>query len=50
LPKAGAEWVDREVVVDRNLISSRKVDDIPAFNHEIVDVLRSGIERERRTA
>lgn len=50
LQNAGAEWVDREVVVDRNLVSSRKVDDIPAFNHEIVDVLRSGIERERRTA
>jgi protease I len=50
LQNAGAEWVDREVVVDRNLISSRKPDDIPAFNHEIVDVLRSGIERERQMA
>jgi protease I len=50
LQNAGAEWVDREVVVDRNLISSRKPDDIPAFNHEIVDLLRSGIERQRQMA
>jgi putative intracellular protease/amidase len=27
-----AEWVDQEVVVDGNLVSSRKPDDIPAFN------------------
>ena len=32
LVNAGAEWVDEEVVVDRNLVSSRKPDDIPAFN------------------
>jgi protease I len=50
LQNAGAEWVDREVVVDRNLISSRKPADIPAFNREIADVLRSAIERERQTA
>jgi protease I len=31
LRNAGAEWVDQEVVVDGNLVSSRKPDDIPAF-------------------
>jgi protease I len=35
LTNAGAQWVDEEVVVDRNLVSSRKPDDIPAFNREI---------------
>jgi protease I len=50
LENAGAEWVDREVVVDRNLVSSRKPDDIPAFNRAIIEVLSSGVERERRTA
>jgi protease I len=35
LRNAGAEWVDQEVVVDRNLVSSRKPDDIPAFNREM---------------
>jgi len=33
---AGAQWVDQEVVVDGNLITSRKPDDIPAFCREIV--------------
>lgn len=32
LRNAGATWVDEEVVVDRNLVTSRKPDDIPAFN------------------
>jgi protease I len=39
---AGAEWVDEEVVVDRgpfSLVSSRKPDDLPAFNREFLAVL-----------
>ena len=36
LRNAGAEWVDQQVVVDENLVSSRKPDDIPAFNSEMV--------------
>jgi protease I len=36
LRNAGADWVDEEVVVDGNLVSSRKPDDIPAFNREMV--------------
>jgi protease I len=35
---AGAQWVDEEVVVDGNLITSRKPDDIPAFNREIIEL------------
>lgn len=35
LTNAGALWVDEEVVVDGKLITSRKPDDIPAFNREI---------------
>jgi protease I len=35
LTNAGAEWVDEEVVVDGKLVTSRKPDDIPAFNREI---------------
>ena len=38
LKNAGAEWVDQEVVVDRNLVSSRKPDDIPAFNRAMIDL------------
>ena len=35
---AGADWVDQEVVVDANLVTSRKPDDIPAFNREIINL------------
>lgn len=35
LTNAGAEWVDEEVVVDGKLVTSRKPDDIPAFNREL---------------
>lgn len=31
---AGGTWMDREVVVDGNIVTSRKPDDIPAFNRE----------------
>lgn len=41
LKNAGANWVDQEVVVDGQFITSRKPDDIPAFNREIVKALAS---------
>lgn len=37
---AGAEYIDREVVVDRNLITSRNPYDLPAFCREIISFLR----------
>jgi putative intracellular protease/amidase len=36
LTNAGAGWVDEEVVVDEHLVSSRKPQDIPAFNREMI--------------
>ena len=36
LRNAGATWVDEEVVVDGTLITSRKPDDLPAFNEEML--------------
>ena len=39
LRNAGAEWVDEEVVVDGNLITSRKPDDLPAFCQALEDAL-----------
>lgn len=39
LKNAGADWTDTEVCVDGNLITSRKPDDIPAFNREIMNAL-----------
>jgi protease I len=38
LRNAGAEWIDQEVVVDGELVSSRKPDDIPAFNREMLNL------------
>ena len=39
LKNAGAHWVDEPVIVDGNLITSRKPDDIPAFSQAIVEAL-----------
>lgn len=39
LINAGANWIDQECVVDRNLITSRKPEDIPAFNKAIIELL-----------
>lgn len=36
---AGGEWVDWAVVVDDNLITSRKPDDLPEFNNALIDML-----------
>ncbi len=41
LTNAGAEWVDEEVVVDSGLVSSRKPQDIPAFNREMIALFES---------
>jgi protease I len=38
LENAGVDWVDQEVVVDGNLVTSRKPDDIPAFNREMISL------------
>lgn len=37
--EAGAEWVDEEVVIDGNLITSRNPDDVPAFNKALMGML-----------
>jgi protease I len=42
LENAGAEWVDREVVVDQGLVTSRKPDDIPAFNRKMIEEFAEG--------
>jgi protease I len=42
LRNAGAEWVDEEVVVDDGLVTSRKPDDIPAFNKKMIEEFAEG--------
>ena len=50
LRNASAEWIDQEVVVDENLVSSRKPDDIPAFNRAMIDLFARMCAPMRRTA
>ncbi|MGZ3723419.1 MAG: type 1 glutamine amidotransferase domain-containing protein [Bdellovibrionales bacterium] len=47
LINAGAEWVDQEVVVDMGLITSRKPEDIPAFNKKIMEEILEGKHNRR---
>jgi protease I len=49
LRNAGAQWVDEESVVDGNLVSSRKPEDIPAFNRAMIDLF-SGTRAKARHA
>jgi protease I len=44
---AGGEWVDEEVVVDKGLVTSRKPDDLPAFNAKIVEEFCEGKHAEQ---
>jgi protease I len=45
---AGGNWVDREVVVDQGLVTSRKPDDIPAFNKKMVEEFAEGKHAEQK--
>ena len=46
LKNAGAKWVDREVVEDGNLVTSRKPDDIPAFNKKMIELFNAALQRQ----
>jgi protease I len=48
LTNAGAEWVDEPVVVDRGVVTSRKPDDIPAFNQKAIEEISEGPHGDSR--
>lgn len=50
LRNAGAEWVDEEVHVDEGLVTSRKPDDIPAFNAKIVEEFAEGVHEGQKAS
>jgi protease I len=50
LRNAGAQWVDEEVHVDQGLVSSRKPDDLDAFNAKIVEEFAEGVHEGQREA
>jgi protease I len=45
LENAGAKWVDREVVVDGRLVTSRKPDDLPAFCEKMIETMEEAKAR-----
>jgi len=47
---AGANWVNQEVVVDNGLVTSRKPDDIPAFNKKMIEEFCEGRHEAMATA
>lgn len=50
IQNAGGTWVDREVVVGDNLVTSRNPDDIPAFNREMIQMFSEAASREQKAA
>ncbi len=52
IKNAGGQWVDQEVVRDGNFVTSRKPDDIPAFNREMIRLFSEagGESQLRKTA
>jgi len=50
LTNAGANWVDQEVVVDNGIVSSRKPDDLPAFNRKMIEEFAEGKHAGQRIA
>ena len=47
---AGGTWVDEEVHTDRGLVTSRKPDDLPAFNAKLVEEFAEGVHDEQAQA
>lgn len=50
MENAGALWVDREVVVDRGIVTSRNPDDLPAFCRKTIEEIAEGRHQERDAA
>lgn len=50
LENAGAKWVDKEVVVDNGLVTSRNPDDIPAFNKKMIEEIAEGKHDRQKAA
>jgi len=43
LKNAGVQWEDKEVIVDNGLVTSRKPDDLEAFNKKMLEEIREGV-------
>jgi protease I len=49
LINAGGKWVDAEVVVDRGVVTSRRPDDLPAFNAKLIEEVAEGRHQRDRS-
>jgi protease I len=47
LKNAGANWVDKEVVVDNGLVTSRKPDDLPSFNAKLIEEIAGALHQRQ---
>jgi protease I len=45
ITNAGGQWVDQEVVTDNGIVTSRKPDDIPAFNEKMIEEFAEGAHK-----
>jgi deglycase len=50
LRNSGAKWTDSQVVTDHGLVTSRKPDDIPAFNRKMIEEFAEGVHEEQRAS
>ncbi len=50
IENAGGDWVDREVVVDQGLVTSRKPDDLPAFCAKLIEAFAEGRQPAQASA
>jgi protease I len=50
LKNAGANWTDSQVVTDNGLVTSRKPDDIPAYNKQMIQTFSEGVREEQRAS
>jgi len=50
LRNAGANWTDSQVVTDHGRVTSRKPDDIPAFNKKMIEEFAEGVHEEQRAS
>lgn len=50
LKNAGATWSDEQVVTDHGLVTSRKPDDIPAFNKKMIEEFAEGVHEAQRAS
>jgi protease I len=49
IKNAGGNWVDEEVVLSNGVVTSRKPDDIPAFNKQIIDLFSKSVSSAKST-